>query len=446
MGMFDWWGRSKREEAWMAEPRRLPHGIDDTTEDTRWIMSHEFVNNEHKNIRQYMAARYNDRDQNWTISLYKTDLKHDIPGRAFYAEYDVDFTDDPMAVVTALANFDRQYRRSEEYSPIEGHRGTYRPFANKYGIHFDDDGNIMKVKQDTRLVKGTFLNKDSIDNLFHKDAPKALDSWEQVYAQVVNVWPAEWTLTEAIKVPAKILVPETPAPAAAAEGQAHASGNAADGRLGDNAVEGSETPAVEEPAVEATPQPAPEPKFDIVNVTRPITLADLAADPAYPEFGWEMGKTLAALKDLPAQLKDKSSTITQKERLVTAFAKAADIRAPFEGSKALLAQRLAKATLLVGLLRTGEDVYTEQVIKGNFSPEGMRLAAAFSTAVTTVAQGNFGLDPALAGKVSDVMSKGHDPYGPQLPVEKVFAQFPPAAYTPPAPDGRGSNGRFTPRF
>jgi hypothetical protein len=449
MGLFDWIGRKEREEKWMAEPRRLPAGVDKLDDgDPRWIVSHEFANDEHKNIRFYMAAEKSSvNEKTWTVSMYKTDLKRDDASRPITAEYPVDYTDDPLEVVRLLSDFDKKYRHSEDFTAIEGHRGTYRPFANQFGIHFDDDGNIMKVEADTRLAKGVFMNRDSIDALFHKQTVKPLDSWEEVHAQIVNSWPAEWEMFETILVPAKVLESVKPEPAAIEAAQPAAQEPAA-----------AEKPATEETPAAGTPEeaaeaetvveaPPSEPKFDKVLVKRAITLADLAADAAYPEYGWEMGKTIAALNDLPKQLADKSTPVSQKERLINAFAKAADVGAPFDGDKALLAQRLAKATVLVGLLRMGEDVYTEQVVKGKFSPEGMRLVSAFSNAITKVAQGNFGLEPERAEKVKDVMTKGNDPTGNRLPLEELFAQFPPPAYAkPPATSYNGSSSKYNPRW
>lgn len=442
MGWFDWIGRKEREEKWMAEPRRLPSGVDKLDDgDPRWIVSHEFAHDAHKNIRFYMAAEKPRLDEKtWTVKMYKTDLKRDDASQPITAEYTVDITDEPLDVVRLLSDFDKKYRDSEDFTPIEGHRGTYRPFANKFGIHFDDDGNIMRIEADTRLAKGVFMNRDSIDALFHKQAAAPLDTWQEVHAQLVNSWPAEWQLTEEILVPAKVLEPVTPEPAAIDAVQPEAGVTQATPAADPPDVTGEAAPVVE-----AAP---PEPKFDKVLITRAIMLADLAADAAYPEYGWEMGKTIAALKDLPKQLADKSTTVVQKERLINAFAKAAEVRSPFDGDKALLAQRLAKATVLVGLLRMGEDVYTEQVVKGKFSPDGMRLVSAFSNAITKVAQGNFGLEPERAEKVKDVMTKGSDPAGNRLPLEELFAQFPPGAFTAPAAtvSSPRNGNKYNPRY
>ncbi len=463
MGWFDWIGRKDREEKWMAESRRLPAGVDKLDDgDPRWIVSHEFANDEHKNIRFYMAAEKKKLDEKtWTVSMYKTDLKRDDASQPLYAEYTVDFTDDPLEVVRLLSDFDKKYRHSEDYVAIEGHRGTYRPFANQFGIHFDDDGNIMKVEADTRLAKGVFMNRDSIDALFHKQTAKPLDSWQEVHAQIVNSWPAEWQMYETILVPAKVLEPAKPEPAAieAAEVPVEIPGpkppepwtDAEETPVAEKAEVTETAPVAETPEVAAEAEPVveaapPEPKFDKVLIKRAITLADLAADEAYPEYGWEMGKTIAALKDLPKQLEDKGTTVTQKERLINSFAKAANVQSRFEGDKNLLAQRLAKATVLVGLLRMGEDVYTEQVVKGKFSPDGMRLVSAFSNAITNIAQGNFGLEPERAEKVKDVMTKGNDPAGNRLPLEEIFAQFPPAAYTPPPASAYTAPSRKSPRW
>ncbi|MDI1227282.1 MAG: hypothetical protein PSY14_06325 [bacterium] len=461
MGWFDWIGRKEREEKWMAESRRLPAGVDKLDDgDPRWIVSHEFANDEHKNIRFYMAAEKKKVDEKtWTVSMYKTDLKRDDPNQPITAEYAVDFTDDPLEVVRLLSDFDKKYRHSEDFTAIEGHRGTYRPFANQFGIHFDDDGNIMKIEADTRLAKGVFMNRDSIDALFHKQSAKPLDSWQEVHAQIVNSWPAEWSLTETILVPAKVLEPAKPEPAAIEAAEVPAADVKAEipgPKPPDAWTETEETPAAEKTEttpVAETPAAAepvevapPEPKFDRLLVKRAITLADLAADDAYPEYGFEMGKTLEALKELPKALNDKSVTVVQKERLINAFAKAANVQAQFQYDKGLLAQRLAKATVLIGLLRVGEDVYTEQVVKGKFSPDGMRLVAAFSATINKVAQDNFGLEPERAAKVADVMTKGNDPTGNRLPLEELFAQFPPAAFTAAPASAKPKNDYNSSKF
>lgn len=213
MGLFDWIGRGKREEAWMAQPRRLPAGMSEYSDDDgKWITSHEFANDKDKNIRIYLGARQSSDGKTWRVSLYKTDLKRDAVNGDIRPEYDVDVTTDPLAVIRALSEFDRKYKNSKDWVPIDGHRGSYRPFANKFGFHFDDAGNIIKVNKDTHLVKDTFMNRDTLDELFHKVAEKTpeIDTWEEVYLHIVGKWPATLTVTEEKLVPAKILEAEKP--------------------------------------------------------------------------------------------------------------------------------------------------------------------------------------------------------------------------------------------
>lgn len=428
MGLFDWIGKGKREEEWMAQPRRLPSGTDEYDSD-RWIMSHEFANEKNKNIRIYMAAHKRKNSDTWTVSLYKTDLKRDL-AMDVSPEYDVDVTSDPMAVVRTLSEFDRRYRNSEEWLPIEGHRGTYRPFANKYGIHFDDDGNIIKIKEDTRIATGVFMNRESLDDLFHKAANKPdVSTWDGLYNALVRSWPESWTVSEEKLVPAKILeaAPETPAaepPVAEIKAPAEGAESVAELPKAEKPADAAtETPA-ETPAAGETPAPPPEPKFETVIVTRPLTLQDLANDPQYPKYAKDMRELMQQIDKLPETLANKSLTRRQKEKVINDLV-GSDLATGFANADtARLANRLRRATVVVGLLRTGVAMY-EDFAKGKFSPESMTMMSYIGNVAASITGGTLELDDASAKKVADIIAKGRDPNGADLPLAAIFKQYPP---------------------
>lgn len=435
MGFFDWFGKGKREEEWMAQPRRLPPGIDSKTEADQWIMSHEFANNDHKNIRAYMAAR--KERGSWTIALYKTDLKHD-KGEHIYPEYTTAVTADPMDVVRALAEFDRKYRNDEDWITVQGQRGTYRPFANKYGIHFDDDGNIMKIERETRLSTGVFMNRESLDDLFHKAAKTPeIDTWDEVYGQLVNKWPADWTVTEEKLVPAKVLeavkpeveAPKAEAPAAEApkvEGEVKATPESADGAT---ATPPKPAPEVTEAAPVEPPKPV-EPKFETIYVDRQVTLEDLSKNPVYPQYAVIMRALAGKLQSLPEDLRVKTTTRRVKEQLVKSLVDG-DMTPDFgDEAENKLARRLRNVTVLVGLLRAGEELY-QDFAKGKFSPDGMNMMSFLGQTASKLAAERLGVDQAASPKIADIISRGKDPAGTEWPVDKLFTQFPPAVYTSP---------------
>lgn len=426
MGLFDWIGRKKREEKWMAEPRRLPYGMENYEPgDPNWIMSHEFASNENKNLRFYMAAhRANPNRDTWAISMYKYDLKHESLTPDVNS-WETDYTGNPLDVVRTLADFDRKYRRDEKYVPVDGHRGTYRFFANQYGIHFDDEGNIFKVKEDTRIAKGTFMNRESLDALFHKNAAKTpeIDTWEEIYSQLIGKWPESWTVTEQKLVPAKVL---DAAPEASGKKEADA----------ENAPASAETASPETKPPVAEEQPAPEPKFETVTITRPVTLEDLSKHPDYARFAQEAQELHKKLEKLPADLR-AAGTRKQKEQLVESLAeKRFKASGDAQAAEARLAQRLLDGVLVVGLLRAGADLY-EDFAKGKFSADTMGLMSALGKAASAVTQNRLGADEKSAAKIPDIIAKGKDPNGDAHPLARIFIQFPPAERKPAAPAVKG---------
>lgn len=468
MGLFDWIGKSKREEKWMAEPRRLPPGMDKAEPgDSRWIMSHEFASDEHKNLRFYMAAKKID-DDTWAIGLYKYDLKHQSLAANDMNPWDTDFTRDPLVVVKTLAAFDREYSKGEKYVPINGHRGTYRHFANQYGIHFDLSGNIIQVHQGERLSKGTFMNHESLQALFRKDVGKAppIDTWEQVYEQLVKKWPAEWTVKEEVEqIPEPASVEDIANDNVAkaekklkqdltALGQCDGCDESCDKFHRAKQLKDEFNKAAENAMAEAVEEAKIPPKPEKVIVERPVTLEDLAADPAYAQYAAEAKKLVEDLKDLPAKLADGTLNKRTKQALVDSLVeKPVDAIENFAGeAQRNLAHRLVNATRLVGLLRAGVETYRVEFGKGKLSPDGMALISKLGEASSRASFLYFGANDDEAKKVASIITQGADPNGAGLPIEKVFAQHPAPEYKPdpaqqkPAQPRKPGQGRHTPFF
>ena len=467
MGLFDWIGKSKREEKWMAEERRLPPGMEKIEPgDSRWIMSHEFAEDEHKNLRFYMAAK-KISDDTWAIGLYKYDLKHETLSRDLNT-WHTDFTDDPLTVVKTLAAFDREYSKDEKYIPVSGHRGTYRVFANQYGIHFDLNGNIMQVQKGERLSKGTFMNHESLQALFHKDVGKAppIDTWQQVYDQLVKKWPAEWTVKEEVEhIPEPASVEDIANDNVAkaekklkqdltALGQCDGCDESCDKFHRAKQLKDEFNKAAENAIADAVEEAKIPPKPEKVTVERPVTLEDLAADPAYAQYAAESKKLVEDLKGLPAKLADGSLGKRAKQALVDSIVEqSVDAVENFAGeAQRNLAHRLVNVTRLVGLLRAGVETYRVEFGKGKLSPDGMAMISKLGEASSRTAFLYFSANDEQSKKVSSIITQGGDPNGAELPLEKVFAQHPAPEYTAdpakqkPAQTGKLGPGRHTPFF
>lgn len=431
MGWFDFIGRNKREAAWLAEPRRLPEGAEAIPDgDARFLVSQEFCLEKSKNVRFYYAARPDDdRENGWVISKIQYDLKFNDP----IESWDVEWATDPLQVVRTLRQFERRHHNDEKSLFIEGHHSTYRGFANAYGIHFDDKGNIIEVSKDTRLDKGVFMNREALDALFHNAAAKKpLDSWEEVYAQIVDKWPASWSIAEEIVIPAKVL---DPAPAEAPA--------AADATAAPAAVEGADVPAATQKPETPPAPPAAPPAPEVKVVVRPLLISDVTADAKYASYAHNVKNFLGTLKAFPQTLLSAETQSWERPNAVRRLLSNLVITPGFVGDAEKLAQRLTDATMLVALLRAGAHVYDETLGKGDYTSDNIKLIQQIGESCSSFATMRLGVPEDDARKIADVISKGQDPYGPDLPLEKIFKVYPPPAYVKPASQPRASDGRYS---
>lgn len=519
MDLFKWVGRKKREEEWMAQPRRVPSFAKDLTEDhIRWMVTQEFVNDEDKNLRLYLGVIQPDpKVERWIVYHVEYDLKRD---ESYVRASNSDDTRDPMEVVKALREYEDAMKLSPGYIPHPDHRGGYRAFANKYGIHFDDDGNVFRVAAEMPLAKGTFMSRDSLDKLFHKEASKTipLDSWEGIYKGVVEFRSPAWTMTEdgfgltggslnatalLVQHDARAWEPLKPAETAkpqpavisdisqlkpgggvyiwqgsvatiptAAQIQEHfeklekEAAEAAAAKLLAN-VEATKLidPAAKKPGA---PEPSPslepvasrpielpvvvEPPVTIGGKTfaqmaqektwanhepmqkitwdRPVTRDDVVEARGYPEYAYYMKQMMDKLRKLPDVLTDKATDRYAKELAIKEMSRYA-VNIPFTGAPKDLAKHEADATILVGLLRAGCAVYAEQFGPGKkMSPEGLQLMSTIGKICVQFAVDRLNIPADQAAKVADVITKGKDPNGAELPLDKIFAKYPAAAFTP----------------
>ncbi|MEZ0223529.1 MAG: hypothetical protein ACAH83_03170 [Alphaproteobacteria bacterium] len=519
MDLFKWVGRKKREEEWMRQPRRVPSFAKELPEDTdRWYVSQEFVNDEDKNMRSYVALYQPDPAvEKWRIYYVSYDLKRDED--SVHANWSSETTD-PMEIVTEIRDYERKMRNSPAFISNPSEKPDYRPFANKYGIHFDDEGHIFRVQTEVPLTKGVVMNRESLETLFHREAAKKipLDNWDGIYKGIVEKVSPEWTVTEKAfglpenykdvgAVPAEALsssqtkiVPVASsvweiaaqgggvvnwkggvATMPAAKEIAEAQQKLADGSAFRPAIEAApvETPAaeaapvekpadpaapVEKPLPAATPSseapPAEKPlpplplrvdgKFVYMHARemtwgnyqemkqltwqRTVTMEDMAADPAYAEFASRMRLLVTRLNQLPDTLSSPTASRYDKEAALSMLARY-PLKAGYQGGKDQLARQLCDANILVGMLRAGNALYKEQFGPGKkFNPEALQLISALGNVCKKFAEERLHIDAADAAKVADVISKGADPNGAALPIEKTFEKYAPPAYDPaPAP-------------
>lgn len=357
--MFDkvmGWFRPSAEE-YMKMPRRVPAAFKDSpVGDEAWMMTAEYASKEKPYMREYLGARRLPASENgWEIMLYKTDLRKENtePSESFgYAK-----THMIREVVELMSAYDQEQMKGDSKKRVDSARLTYRKAANKIGIHFDTDGNIIELAEDAPVLASTYLTTDALKKVFDSNAhKKSVSSWQDLYAYIINNLP------------------------------------------------------------DATVQPQ-----------------DLASDPAWAKFS-ESAKAMAAkLDQLPASLQSTKYSMRDKERGLSNIVEFVIVNPlEFEGSKrASLAQHLCDATILVGLLRAGTEIYASQFAVGGtgITPEKLDLVSKVGNTVAEFAQVRFGLDEATAKKISNLIAQGRDPYGPELPLVKTIAQ----ASVPAAP-------------
>lgn len=342
------WFRTSAEE-YMKQPRRVPEAFKNApVGDETWLMTAEYASKEKPYLREYLGARKLPASENgWEVMLYKTDLrKADTEPSAFgYTK-----THLVRELVELMSSYDQENMKDDTRSRVPSARLTYRKVANKIGIHFDVDGNIIELAEDAPVLASTYLSTDALKNVFDSNAhKKSVSSWQDLYTYIVNSLP------------------------------------------------------------DATVQPQ-----------------DLASDPAWTKFS-ESAKAMAAkLDQLPASLQSNKYSMRDKERGLSNIVEFVIVNPlEFEGSKrATLAQHLCDATILVGLLRAGTEIYASQFAAGGtgITPEKLDLVSKVGNTVAEFAQVRFGLDEVNAKKISNLIAQGRDPYGPELPLLKTIAQ------------------------
>ncbi|HEX2751613.1 MAG TPA: hypothetical protein VHP34_00600 [Alphaproteobacteria bacterium] len=196
------WVMDKPKE-WLSKPRLIPDQYHDIPDgDPRFVMSQEFADKEHNNLRYYLAAiKERPEDDYWQMTLISRDLKH---GDSYFETSRRRMADSAEEVIYYLREFERSCHE-KEYPAIENAAGTYRKFANLYGLHFDVKGNPFRMEVNEKLDKDTFLSRESLDKIFKHaaDKRKPLDNWEQLYAQIIDVNPVEGvTVADLAKDPA----------------------------------------------------------------------------------------------------------------------------------------------------------------------------------------------------------------------------------------------------
>jgi hypothetical protein len=142
-----------------------------------------------------------------------------------------------------------------------------------------------------------------------------------------------------------------------------------------------------------------------------------------------MNQLAEKLNKLPELLTGKTDKYTKEAELRNLARYAFDAR--YEGKLKDFAKHECDATILVGLLRAGNAVYNEQFGAGKkFSAEGIQMVQMIGNLCTQFAIDRLGVPADEAKKIADVITKGKDPFGPELPLQKTFAKLPPPAYTP----------------
>lgn len=191
---FEW--VSGKPQEWLSKPRLVPEPYKNETEDSaRWVVSQEFADPEYRNRRYYLAAINDSKDETfWRMVLVSRDLKH---GDDYYETSNRQIADDPAEVVDYMQRFEKNCVE-KEFIALPQSRATYRKFVNNFGQHFDGEGKNFTVETDEPIAREVFMNRQSLDKVFHSEAAKkpTLDNWENIYSYIVNGEPVKGVSAE----------------------------------------------------------------------------------------------------------------------------------------------------------------------------------------------------------------------------------------------------------
>jgi len=167
------------------EERRLPSMAKDSR--LIWITTQVFVYKKEKNLRVYGAA------------LHDTIASQGTLGRCYYYIDDqqpaeLRQSDSHLAIRNAIiliAEQEKAWMESPDMVPVPGLKGNYREIAPQYGLYCADNGDILKINQDTRVATNALFGRKALDALYgekKKEPPEvvAIATWEDFYREIVN--------------------------------------------------------------------------------------------------------------------------------------------------------------------------------------------------------------------------------------------------------------------
>jgi hypothetical protein len=345
---FEWVSGKPKE--WLSKPRLVPESYRVEPDDSsRWVMSQEYADAEYRNRRYYLAAVKEDaNDSYWRMTLVSRDLKH---GDEYFELSRRQIADDPSEVLQYMQRFEESCRE-KEFIALPQSRSTYRKFANNFGQHFDGEGHSFTVDTQEPIAREVFMSRESLEKVFHNEAAKkpVLDTWENIYAYIVNGQPVKGIAAE-----------------------------------------------------------------------------DLTGDKAWPVFAGELEAMAAKLHKLPDYLAGEEFTERQKQKTLENMIEYVIVDPTrFETSdKMRLAQHMADASILVGLLRAGAALYDAQFSAGlDLSPEKLAFVGLVGKVCANFAEQRFNLSESEAKPIANIISQGDDPYGKLLPAEVIVAKYP----------------------
>lgn len=263
--------------------------------------------------------------------------------------------------VLFLREFEETSRKSG-LVPVElpGSESNYYAFANEHGLHLDAKGEIFEVSKDIPVARDAFMTRKGLDAVF---ASAAKEKIIEESSPVIHDWQS----------------------------------------LYDNLVN--------KPPVEG------------------VSGEDLSKEWLWPNFSYNSRQMLRALKEILPRMKDPN-------RRAVSAADAAELGAALKigmesvafistNAKRQYAAHVLKSTILVGMLRTGSELYQEQFGKAlALDPQKLAIIRDFSQSCADIAKKVFGMSDAEAKAVSEIITQGPDPNGPELPIEKLLNQYP----------------------
>lgn len=159
-----------------------------------------------------------------------------------------------------------------------------------------------------------------------------------------------------------------------------------------------------------------------------VSFKELSADPYYRDFVKQFKNEFKVMTDLEKYMASDAESTYRKLKVLESIENYTilDTKGFATTAHAKAAQYIVDLNTLTSLIRAGGAVARKPMsVDGTINLDHLELMQALGKTIYNFACNRLGVDTRIANKMRDLILAGADPHGPALPVEKMFADFPP---------------------